>query len=123
MYPNPIPLQVNGAGTVFNYDLKGTSESASVYGDNAAALNAPHTLSVKHQSTNVGKTSQTRRTVVRIDHQLYVALTGETVTISAYVVLVVPIGASGTDVAAPLGQLADFLQEAGFQSKVINQEI
>lgn len=64
MLTNPVVLN-NGSANV-NYDFGGAQVGSSVYRNTSAAMDQPMQFNVKHQTTNAGKVTQSRRSVYQI---------------------------------------------------------
>jgi hypothetical protein len=121
MYPNPIPIS-DGSATV-NFDLNGTQLNESLYKNASADLDKPHTIAIKHSVSNVGKPTQVRRSVVRVD-QVVEDASGTQGTLSVYVVAVVPEKVATTaQLTAGLTLMKSFLSASGYIGKVVAAEI
>jgi hypothetical protein len=122
MYPNPIALDAPGETTTsFNY--QGSTIDASLYKDASAALDVPHTLTIKHQTSKTGQVGQERRTLVRFDRRVENEQ-GEQGTLSVYQVIVIPEKiATAAQVEGELELMREFLKSDGFIDKIIAGEI
>jgi len=111
----------NAAGTEVEFQHLQASGRSRVF----ALINEPpsqkHRLTISHQETGSGKAMR-RRSVVRFDKQVTSTVDSTTlVTISAYTVVDLPVGAmlAGTEFSNVLAELMSFLCTTGAGTTVL----
>lgn len=121
MYSNPIAVS-NGTSTI-NFDYRGSQLDQSSYKDGSASLDQAHNLTVKHQTTNKGKDSQTRRSLFRIDKTVEneQGVQGE---LSVYLVVSIPEKvATSTQVTEQVTLMKNFLAATGHIAKIVAADL
>jgi len=97
----------NAAGTEVEFSRLSTSQRSTVFSQIAETPSLPHRLSISHQESGTGMKLR-RRSLVRFDKTVISGVDSSTpITISAYAVLDLPVGAmsaitEGTNVLAEL---------------------
>lgn len=111
----------NAAGTEVEFSRLSTSQRETVFSQIAETPSLPHRLSIKH--TETGKDMKLRRrSLVRFDKTVISGVDNITpITISAYAVLDLPVGAmsaitEGTNVMA---ELMSFLASTGATTTIL----
>lgn len=105
----------NSAGSEVEFTRLSTNERSTVFAQIAETPSSPHRLSIAHQETGVGMKKR-RRSVVRIDKTVISGVDSVTpITVSAYIVLDFPVGASTTsaEAANTLAELLSFSTTLG----------
>jgi len=100
----------NAAGTEQEFSRLLTNERKTVFGLITEAPSAPHRLTIQHSETGSGITKR-RRSVARFDKTVISTVDSVTpVTVSAYLVLDIPVGAltAITEAANVLAELGSF---------------
>lgn len=98
----------NSTGAEVEFSRQSTSDRKTVFSQVGESPSLPHRLSISHQETGVGLKLR-RRSVVRIDKTVISPVDDVTpVTVSAYIVLDLPLGALET-FAEPTHVIAELL--------------
>jgi hypothetical protein len=98
----------NAAGTEVEFSRLATSDRQTEFGQIAEAPSLPHRLKISHQETGSGL-KQRRRSVVRVDKTVISGVdTATPITVSAYIVMDIPVGAM-TAIAEAANVLAELL--------------
>jgi len=111
----------NAAGTEVEFSRLSTSDRNTVFAQIAESYALKHRLSISHQESGSGLT-QRRRSVVRIDKTVVSTVDTVTpVTVSAYVVLDIPLGAllAQTEPANVLAELVSFVASLGASTTIL----
>lgn len=111
----------NSAGTEVEFSRQSTSGRSTIFAQVGEPPYEPHRLTISHQETGVGMKGR-RRSVVRIDKTVISGVDSSTpITVSAYVVLDFPVGASTsvTEAANVLAELMSFLSTTGAGTTVL----
>jgi hypothetical protein len=123
MYPNPITASNGTTSPEFGY--RGPlGPNASEYREAAADLDQPHVITIKHTTSNAGKKTQLRRSVLRVDRTVEDATDGEQGVVSVYLVTVVPEKIATTaQVTAQVTLMKNILAVSGIIAKVVAAEV
>lgn len=98
----------NSTGAEVEFSRQSTSDRKTVFSQVGESPSLPHRLSISHQETGAGLKLR-RRSVVRIDKTVISPVDDVTpVTVSAYIVLDLPLGALET-FAEPTHVIAELL--------------
>jgi hypothetical protein len=111
----------NSAGTEVEFQSLGIQGRSHEYAAIAESPALPHRLKVSHQETGKG-IKLTRRSVVRIDKTIVSTVDNVTpVTISFYVVAVIPVGALATiaEAANVNAELLSFCASLGASTTIL----
>lgn len=105
----------NAAGAEVEFERLSSVDRTKVFAQKGEAPARPHRLSVKHQETGTGLKLR-RRSLVRVDKTVISDVDNETpVTISAYKVMDIPVGAlsASTEIANVSAELDSFCATLG----------
>lgn len=98
----------NSAGTEVEFSRLSTSARSTVFSQIGETPSLPHRLTISHQETGQLLKAR-RRSVVRIDKTVISGVDSSTpVTVSAYVVMDIPVGAM-TSIAEATNAIAELL--------------
>lgn len=111
----------NSAGSEVEFTRLKTSDRSTEFAQIAETPSNPHRLKISHQETGVGMKMR-RRSVVRIDKTVISGVDSTTpITVSAYMVLDFPVGASSTSAEAAnvVAELLSFCATTGAATTVL----
>jgi len=111
----------NSAGTEVEFTRLSIADRATVFGQIAETLSQPHRLQIKHQESGSGMKLR-RRSLVRFDKTVISGVDSATpITISAYAVLDLPVGAmtSAAEAAHVVAELMSFLASLGASTTIL----
>jgi len=111
----------NSAGTEVEFQRLSSSDRASVFAQIGESPALPHRLSINHQETGNGLKKR-RRSLVRFDKTIVSTVDLVTpITISAYTVVDIPVGAilSDAEVANVLAELSSFIASLGASTTIL----
>lgn len=111
----------NAAGAEVEFSRLQTSDRTTTFAQIAETYSLPHRLNISHQESGAGLKKR-RRSVVRIDKTVISPVDLVTpVTISAYCVVDIPVGALNTtsEVSNALAELMSFLASTGATTTIL----
>lgn len=111
----------NAAGAEVEFSRLQTSDRTTTFAQIAETYSLPHRLNISHQESGAGLKKR-RRSVVRIDKTVISPVDLVTpVTISAYCVVDIPVGAINTtsEVSNALAELMSFLASTGATTTIL----
>lgn len=111
----------NAAGTEVEFQRLATSDRQTEFSQITESPSAPHRLKISHQESGTGL-KQRRRSVVRFDKTVISGVDSVTpITISAYVVVDIPVGAMTaiTEATNVLAELQSFVSTTGAATTVL----
>jgi hypothetical protein len=111
----------NSAGTEVEFSRLSIADRQTVFAQVNEAPSAPHRLTISHSESGSGLKLR-RRSLVRFDKTVISSVDSVTpVTISAYAVLDIPVGAMTTDAEAAhvLAELMSFLASLGASTTIL----
>jgi hypothetical protein len=111
----------NAAGTEVEFSRLSTSERQTVFAQISELPAQPHRLTISHQESGSGL-SKRRRSLVRFDKTVISGVDATlSITISAYAVLDLPVGAMSaiTEGTNALAELMSFLATTGAATTVL----
>lgn len=111
----------NSAGTEVEFSRLSTGDRSTVFAQVSEVPSQPHRLTVSHQEAGSGMKKR-RRSLVRFDKTVISGVDSSTpITVSAYMVLDYPIGASSTSAEAAnvLAELMSFCATTGAATTVL----
>jgi hypothetical protein len=111
----------NAAGTEVEFSRLLTSDRSTTFAQVAETYSLPHRLSINHQESGSGLKA-VRRSNVRFDKTVISSVDSVTpVTISAYCVVSIPVGAisATTEVANVLAELMSFMASLGANTTIL----
>jgi hypothetical protein len=111
----------NAAGTEVEFQSLQIDARKRVFAQITETPSLPHRLSISHQETGKGKTTR-RRSLIRVDKTVISGVDSITpVTVSAYVVLDIPVGSmtSITEATNALAELVSFVATTGAGTTVL----
>lgn len=120
MYPNLIENLNDGVADQ-DFDLRSINANGSIRGDIAAALDLPHTLSIRHETVGSGN-AETRRSNVKFDKVVEADGVQGKLTVS----LTITVPTKVTDVATVVKEITlmkSFLATSGYIDKLSVAEI
>lgn len=109
----------NSAGTEVEFTRYSSEGRTLIFAKASEVPSEPHRLKISHQETGTGS-SAVRRSLCRIDMTVP-GLSGKNVVVSAYAVLVIPIGELGNlvDPTNAMAELNSFLSTTGAGTTVL----
>lgn len=111
----------NAAGSEVEFGRISTSARQTVFSQSAETPSLPHRLTVSHQESGAG-IKQRRRSLVRFDKTVMSGVDATVpITISAYVVMDIPVGAmtSITEATNVLAELMSFTASLGASTTIL----
>lgn len=111
----------NSAGTEVEFTRLSTNERSTVFAQVGETPSQPHRLMLSHQETGTGMKKR-RRSLVRFDKTVISGVDSATpITVSAYMVLDYPIGAStsSAEAANVIAELLSFCATTGAATTVL----
>lgn len=111
----------NSAGTEVEFSRLSTNERSTVFAQIAETPSLPHRLTISHQETGT-LMKKRRRSLVRVDKTVISGVDDVTpITVSAYVVLDFPVGASETAAEATnvMAELLSFCASSGANTTIL----
>jgi len=111
----------NSAGTEIEFQRLSSNERSTVFGQITEAPSTPHRLTISHQEIGVG-IKKVRRSLVRFDKTVMSTVdTTLPVVVTAYAVLVSPVGAlvANTEPTNVVAELMSFLASLGASTTIL----
>jgi len=111
----------NSTATKVDFQSLSLDKRSRVFGQISEPPYLPHRLSISHAETGAG-TKARRRSVVRIDKTVLSTVDNVTpVTVSAYIVMDIPVGAitTSTEAANALAEILSFCATTGAGTTVL----
>lgn len=111
----------NSAGAEVEFTRLSVSDRQTVFAQISESPSAPHRLTISHQETGSGFKKR-RRSLVRIDKTVISGVDTITpITVSAYCVLDIPVGAMTSDAEAAnaLAEVMSFIASLGVSTTIL----